>query len=209
MLALYFGRLRHLSFSQGMKIIERLQELPDKVRQVLGANDQIRRIAEKYYQCSKFLYLGRQFNFPTALEGALKLKEISYIHAEGYPAAEMKHGPIALIDENTPSVFIIPHGVVYDKVIANMEEIKARGGPVIAVTCEVGATGGGIGGRRDHDSRRSRISSSPSSRPSRCNSWPITSRCCVAATSTSRATWPRASLSSSCSAAPQDSVRAR
>ncbi len=128
MLALYFGRLRHLSFAQGMKIIERLQELPDKVRQALEANDQIRRIAEKYYQCSNFLYLGRQFNFPTALEGALKLKEISYIHAEGYPAAEMKHGPIALIDENTPSVFIIPHGVVYDKVIANMEEIKARGG---------------------------------------------------------------------------------
>ncbi len=139
MLALYFGRLRHLSFAQGMKIIERLQELPDKVRQALEANDQIRRIAEKYYQCSNFLYLGRQFNFPTALEGALKLKEISYIHAEGYPAAEMKHGPIALIDENTPSVFLIPHGVVYDKVIANMEEIKARGGPVIAVTCEGGA----------------------------------------------------------------------
>jgi glucosamine--fructose-6-phosphate aminotransferase (isomerizing) len=139
MLALYFGRLRHLSFSQGMKIIEHMQELPEKVRQALGANDQIRRIAEKYYQCTNFLYLGRQFNFPTALEGALKLKEISYIHAEGYPAAEMKHGPIALIDENTPSVFIIPHGVVYDKVIANMEEIKARGGPVIAVTCEAGA----------------------------------------------------------------------
>ncbi len=139
MLALYFGRLRHLSFAQGMKIIEQLQSLPDKVRQSLEANDQIRRIAEKYYQCSNFLYLGRQFNFPTALEGALKLKEISYIHAEGYPAAEMKHGPIALIDENTPSVFLIPKGVVYDKVIANMEEIKARGGPVIAITCEAGA----------------------------------------------------------------------
>ena len=80
--------------------------------------------------------MGRQFNFPTALEGALKLKEISYIHAEGYPAAEMKHGPIALVDENTPSVFLIPQGVVYDKVISNLEEIKARGGPVIAVTCE-------------------------------------------------------------------------
>src|SRR5690606_6822910 len=82
---------------------------------------------------TNFLYLGRQYNFPTALEGALKLKEISYIHAEGYPAAEMKHGPIALVDENTPSVFIVPQGGVYDKVIANMEEIKARGGPVIAV----------------------------------------------------------------------------
>ncbi|MBI2823805.1 MAG: glutamine--fructose-6-phosphate transaminase (isomerizing) [Planctomycetia bacterium] len=139
MLALYFGRLRHLSYAQGMRIIEKLQELPDKVQQALESNAQVRRIAEKYHQCSTFLYLGRQFNFPTALEGALKLKEISYIHAEGYPAAEMKHGPIALIDENTPSVFLIPHGVVYDKVIANMEEIKARGGPVIAVTCEAGA----------------------------------------------------------------------
>jgi glutamine---fructose-6-phosphate transaminase (isomerizing) len=139
MLALYFGRLRHLSYAQGMRIIEKLQDLPDKIRQTLHTDAEIRRIAAKYYQCNNFLYLGRQFNFPTALEGALKLKEISYIHAEGYPAAEMKHGPIALIDENTPSVFLIPHGVVYDKVIANMEEIKARGGPVIAVTCEAGA----------------------------------------------------------------------
>ena len=82
------------------------------------------------------MYLGRQFNFPTALEGALKLKEISYVHAEGYPAAEMKHGPIALVDEHTPSVFLIPRGQVYDKVISNLQEIKARGGPVIAVVCE-------------------------------------------------------------------------
>jgi glucosamine--fructose-6-phosphate aminotransferase (isomerizing) len=82
------------------------------------------------------LYLGRQYNFPTALEGALKLKEISYIHAEGYPAAEMKHGPIALVDEHTPSVFIVPRCGVYDKVVANVEEIKARGGPVIAVVEE-------------------------------------------------------------------------
>ena len=108
------------------------------MRQALETDDAVRRIAEKYYQCNNFLYLGRQFNFPTALEGALKLKEISYIHAEGYPAAEMKHGPIALVDEHTPSVFIIPHGVVYDKVMANMEEIKARGGPVIAVVVRRG-----------------------------------------------------------------------
>jgi glucosamine--fructose-6-phosphate aminotransferase (isomerizing) len=138
MLALYFGRLRHLSYAQGMRIIEKLQELPDKVEQALRTSAEVQRIAQKYHQCTNFLYLGRQFNFPTALEGALKLKEISYIHAEGYPAAEMKHGPIALIDENTPSVFLIPHGIVYDKVIANMEEIKARGGPVIAITCEGG-----------------------------------------------------------------------
>jgi glucosamine--fructose-6-phosphate aminotransferase (isomerizing) len=82
------------------------------------------------------LYLGRQYLYPVALEGALKLKEISYIHAEGYPAAEMKHGPIALVDENTPSVFLIPAGGVVDKVMSNLEEIKARGGPVIAVACE-------------------------------------------------------------------------
>ena len=136
MLALYFGRLRHLSHDAGIRLIERLQELPDRVAQALKTEDAVRRIAEKYYRAENFLYLGRQFNFPVALEGALKLKEISYIHAEGYPAAEMKHGPIALVDEQTPSVIIIPHGMVYDKVMANLEEIKARGGPVIAVVCE-------------------------------------------------------------------------
>jgi glucosamine--fructose-6-phosphate aminotransferase (isomerizing) len=136
MLALYFGRLRHLSFAAGMKIIDQLQELPEKVRQALHCNEHVREIAQKYAGCDNFLYLGRQFNFPTALEGALKLKEISYIHAEGYPAAEMKHGPIALVDEHTPSVFLVPHGPVYDKVLSNLQEIKARGGPVIAVVCE-------------------------------------------------------------------------
>ncbi|MEE3220689.1 MAG: SIS domain-containing protein, partial [Planctomycetota bacterium] len=135
MLALYFGRLHHIGFDGGMRIIEQLQELPEKVEQALAADDQVRQIAEKYQHCGNFLYLGRQFNFPTALEGALKLKEISYIHAEGYPAAEMKHGPIALVDENTPSLFLVPPGFVYEKVLANMEEIKARGGPVIAVVC--------------------------------------------------------------------------
>ncbi|MEN6457575.1 MAG: glutamine--fructose-6-phosphate transaminase (isomerizing) [Thermoguttaceae bacterium] len=136
MLALYFGRLRHLSFLAGMKIIEQLHELPDKVRAALECSDHVREIAQKYAGCDNFLYLGRQFNFPTALEGALKLKEISYIHAEGYPAAEMKHGPIALVDEHTPSVFLIPRGPTYDKVLSNLQEIKARGGPVIAVVCE-------------------------------------------------------------------------
>ncbi|HEV2973351.1 MAG TPA: glutamine--fructose-6-phosphate transaminase (isomerizing) [Pirellulales bacterium] len=136
LLALYFGRLRHLSFGAGLRIIEALHKLPDQVRQALATNDEVRRIAAKYCHCNNFLYLGRQHNFPAALEGALKLKEISYIHAEGYPAAEMKHGPIALVDEHTPSVFLIPHGFVYDKVMSNLEEIKARGGPVIAVICE-------------------------------------------------------------------------
>ena len=136
MLALYFGRLRHLSFDAGNRIIDELEALPGLVEKALENDAIIRKIAEKYHNCSTFLYLGRQFNFPTALEGALKLKEISYIHAEGYPAAEMKHGPIALVDENTPSVFLIPKGFVYEKVISNLEEIKARGGPVIAVVCE-------------------------------------------------------------------------
>jgi len=136
LLALYFGRLRHLSFDTGMRIIGELQELPEKVSRALRTDSQVRRIASKYAECNNFLYLGRQFNFPTALEGALKLKEISYIHAEGYPAAEMKHGPIALVDEHTPSVFLMPHGSVYDKVMSNLQEIKARGGPVIAIVCE-------------------------------------------------------------------------
>jgi glutamine---fructose-6-phosphate transaminase (isomerizing) len=136
LLALYFGRLHHLSYAQGRAIIDAIRRLPDKVREALKTNDHVRQVAGKYCQFDNFLYLGRQYNFPTALEGALKLKEISYIHAEGYPAAEMKHGPIALVDQNTPSVFIMPHGFVYDKVMANLEEVKARGGPVIAVVAD-------------------------------------------------------------------------
>ncbi|TWU34498.1 glutamine--fructose-6-phosphate transaminase (isomerizing) [Novipirellula artificiosorum] len=133
MLALYFGRLRHVSFESGKRIIDELRQLPAAVQQALSCDEQVRDVAKKYQNASTVLYLGRQYNFPTALEGALKLKEISYIHAEGYPAAEMKHGPIALVDEQTPSVFIIPRGTTYDKVMANMEEVKARGGPVIAL----------------------------------------------------------------------------
>ena len=133
MLALYFGRMRHLSFEGGRRIIEELRSLPAAVQHALTCDSQVRAVAKKYQDATNVLYLGRQYNFPTALEGALKLKEISYVHAEGYPAAEMKHGPIALVDEVTPSVFIIPHGTTYDKVMANMEEVKARGGPIIAV----------------------------------------------------------------------------
>ena len=135
LLALYFGRLRHLGFDDGLRILEQLQQLPDSIWQALQTHEQVRQIAEKYAQCEHFLYLGRHFNFPTALEGALKMKEISYIHAEGYPAAEMKHGPIALVDDRTPSVFLMPQGAIYNKVLANLQEIKARGGPVIAVVC--------------------------------------------------------------------------
>ncbi|MFM8951547.1 MAG: glutamine--fructose-6-phosphate transaminase (isomerizing) [Planctomycetaceae bacterium] len=134
LLALSFGRLRHMSYEQGREYIAALEALPGLVAKALEADATIRAIAEKYRSASTFLYLGRQFNFPLALEGALKLKEISYIHAEGYPAAEMKHGPIALVDPLTPSVFLIPQGAVYDKVLLNVEEIKARKGPVIAVS---------------------------------------------------------------------------
>jgi glucosamine--fructose-6-phosphate aminotransferase (isomerizing) len=133
LLALYFGRLRHMSYERGIEFIDALERLPDLVAEALRADEAIKRIAERYQDANTFLYLGRQYNFPVALEGALKLKEISYIHAEGYPAAEMKHGPIALVDRSTPSVFLIPQGAVYDKVLLNVEEIKARKGPVIAI----------------------------------------------------------------------------
>lgn len=136
LLALYFGRLRHMSYSAGRDMIEAIKALPGLVERALKTNDEVKRIAKKYVHCDNFLYLGRHYNFPTALEGALKLKEISYVHAEGYPAAEMKHGPIALVDEKTPSVFVMPHGFIYEKVMSNLEEIKARGGPVIAIAAE-------------------------------------------------------------------------
>ncbi len=133
MLALYFGRTRHISYESGKRIIEEIRALPGLVQQALSCDEKVREVANKYKNATNVLYLGRQFNFPTALEGALKLKEISYVHAEGYPAAEMKHGPIALVDANTPSVFLIPRGTTYDKVMSNMEEVKARGGPIIAI----------------------------------------------------------------------------
>jgi glucosamine--fructose-6-phosphate aminotransferase (isomerizing) len=136
MLALYLGRMRHISALEGARIIGQLKSLPDLVRRALETNEQVQELAAKYAHATNFLYLGRNCNFPIALEGALKLKEVSYIHAEGYPAAEMKHGPIALVDEQTPTVIIAPHGPVYDKVMSNLEEIKARGGPVIAVACQ-------------------------------------------------------------------------
>jgi glucosamine--fructose-6-phosphate aminotransferase (isomerizing) len=136
MLALHFGRLRHMSYIEGREMIEHIRSVPEVVERALMSNDAVAQIARKYKDCQNFLYLGRHYNFPTALEGALKLKEISYIHAEGYPAAEMKHGPIALVDAHTPSVFVMPKGFIYDKVMSNLEEIKARGGPVIAIAAE-------------------------------------------------------------------------
>ncbi|HEX2601099.1 MAG TPA: glutamine--fructose-6-phosphate transaminase (isomerizing) [Gemmatimonadaceae bacterium] len=131
---LKLARLRNLSMVDGKAIIEEMQVLPEKIQNVLDRASEIEKIAEDFKNAQNFLYLGRGYSFPTALEGALKLKEISYIHAEGYPAAEMKHGPIALIDENMPVLFITPHDSVFDKVVSNVQEVKARGGRVIAIT---------------------------------------------------------------------------
>ncbi len=136
LIALYLGRMRNLSFAEGKRITNALLELPGKVKQVLDNLGEIQKIAKLYKKARNFLYLGRGYNFPVALEGALKLKEISYIHAEGYPAAEMKHGPIALIDENMPVVFIATRDEIYDKVLSNIEEVKARKGNVIAIATE-------------------------------------------------------------------------
>jgi glutamine---fructose-6-phosphate transaminase (isomerizing) len=136
LLALVFGRLRTISSSEGQKIIHALMHVPDQVAEILTMHEAIRKIAEEYYHHNNFLYLGRGANYPVALEGALKLKEISYLHAEGYPAAEMKHGPIALIDENMPVVFICPHDNAYQKIVGNICEVKARKGKIIAITNE-------------------------------------------------------------------------
>ena len=117
-------------------LVRELEAIPEKVKEILADTSNIQRIAEKYKDASDFLYLGRGYNFPVALEGALKLKEISYIHAEGYPAAEMKHGPIALVDENLPVVFVATKDRYYDKIVSNVQEIKARKGKIIAVATE-------------------------------------------------------------------------
>ncbi|PLX05692.1 MAG: glutamine--fructose-6-phosphate transaminase (isomerizing) [Marinilabiliales bacterium] len=122
--------------SRFMQLLTELGSLPQKVEQQLKTEDNIIEISEEFQNASNFLYLGRGFNFPVALEGALKLKEISYIHAEGYPAAEMKHGPIALIDENMPVVFIAPKIGNYEKIVSNIQEVKARKGRVIAIVSE-------------------------------------------------------------------------
>ncbi len=134
LLTLMLGRNRgFISLEKGREFAGELLAIPDKVREILEHSDAIRDLADQYFATSNALYLGRGYNFPTALEGALKLKEISYIHAEGYPAAEMKHGPIALIDENMPVVVIAPQDAIYEKVISNIMEVRARKGTVIAI----------------------------------------------------------------------------
>ena len=134
LISLRVARLRGLSILQGRQFIQALRALPDQMATILQRSDELERLADRFLSSShNALYLGRGVNFPVALEGALKLKEISYVHAEGYPAAEMKHGPIALIDENMPVVFIAPKDAVHPKIVSNIEEVKARGGKVIAL----------------------------------------------------------------------------
>jgi glucosamine--fructose-6-phosphate aminotransferase (isomerizing) len=134
LLTLRFAAVRSPGFARGKEMAAAMDALPGQVEQILQRAHEVARIAEDFSEATNFLYLGRGYSFPAALEGALKLKEISYIHAEGYPAAEMKHGPIALIDENMPVVFIAPHDAVFEKVCSNVHEVKARGGKVIAIT---------------------------------------------------------------------------
>jgi glutamine---fructose-6-phosphate transaminase (isomerizing) len=150
MFALKLARLRGLTELEGKRIVEAMEKLPGQIAEILETAPAIEEIAEQFKHVTNFLYLGRGYNFPAALEGALKLKEISYIHAEGYPAAEMKHGPIALIDENMPVVFIAPHDSVFDKIVSNIHEVKARGGCVIALTSRSEPA---LAGKLDHEIR--------------------------------------------------------
>jgi glucosamine--fructose-6-phosphate aminotransferase (isomerizing) len=150
LLALYIGRHRGLSQARGRELVYDLARLPELVDETLDLALSVERLAAAFAQSRNFLYLGRGINFPVALEGALKLKEISYIHAEGYPAAEMKHGPIALIDENMPVVFIAPNDHLYQKALSNLQEVKARGGRIIAITS---AGNGDLGHLAEHQLR--------------------------------------------------------
>jgi glucosamine--fructose-6-phosphate aminotransferase (isomerizing) len=136
LLTLRLARLRHLSVLQGRAVVDALRALPDQVRTVMAQANAVEAIAERFIRAQNALYLGRGYNFPVALEGALKLKEISYIHAEGYPAAEMKHGPIALIDDLMPVVVVAPKDGTYAKIVSNVQEVKARGGRVFAIVTE-------------------------------------------------------------------------
>lgn len=133
LLAVKMGRHRDMSHEQGKEVVEALVKIPAQVEEILENNDKIKAVAKKYLKAKDFMYLGRKFNFPIALEGALKLKEISYIHAEGYPSGELKHGPIALIDEKFPSLFIAPEDSVYEKTINNIQQVIARKGKVVAI----------------------------------------------------------------------------
>jgi len=136
LLAILLGRMNYLSTLKGMEYISELEKIPAKVEKILALNEYIRSIAATIKDCNNALYLGRGINYPVAMEGALKLKEISYIHAEGYPAAEMKHGPIALIDKNMPVIAIATKDPLYEKIFSNLQEVKSRKGRLITVATE-------------------------------------------------------------------------
>jgi len=136
LLTVFLGRKRSMSLVMGKRILEELTAIPKKMQEVLDGAETIKALASKYSHYKDFFYLGRKYNYPIAVEGALKIKEISYVHAEGYASGEMKHGPIALIDKNFPSIVVIPQDSVYEKNFSNIEEIKARGGPVLAIATE-------------------------------------------------------------------------
>ncbi len=148
LLALYLGRLRHLSFPDGLAVVDAIESVPALIGEALKTEPAVEEAAERIAAASNALYLGRDLHFPVALEGALKLKEISYIHAEGYPTAEMKHGPIALVDRETPCVFVAPRGSLHAKTLSNIEEVRARNG---------------LDRRRRHRGRRRRRRSCPTS----------------------------------------------
>jgi glucosamine--fructose-6-phosphate aminotransferase (isomerizing) len=134
LLTVYLGRQREMSLTQGKDILSALRKIPIQIEEIFKLDKNIKKIAKKYSKYSSMFYLGRKYGFPVALEGALKIKEISYIHAEGYPAGEMKHGPIALIDKNFPSVVLALKDSVYEKTVSAIEEIRARSGKIVAVT---------------------------------------------------------------------------
>jgi glucosamine--fructose-6-phosphate aminotransferase (isomerizing) len=136
LLAVHLGRLRNLPAKRALEVLRALDTVPEQIKSILAQNNTFKKIAAKYAKAEDFFFLGRGYTFPIALEGALKLKEISYIHAEGYSAAEMKHGPIALIDDKTPTVFLVPQDSMYDKTMANLAMIRARKGPIIALATE-------------------------------------------------------------------------
>ncbi|MDB6073296.1 MAG: glmS, partial [Verrucomicrobiaceae bacterium] len=136
LLSVLFGRIHHLSSTDGLEIIDELEAIPEKIEQILKQAPRIKEIANRYADAEGMLFMGRQINYPVAMEGALKMKEISYIYASGHPSAELKHGIIALVKPDLPSIFIAPNDAVFDKNVSNIEEVKARKGPVIAIATE-------------------------------------------------------------------------
>ena len=183
--------MRHLATAEGTRIIETLEALPDQIEEVLKLSDQVKAIAKNTH-ANGILFFGRQFNFPVALEGALKMKEITYLFAEGHPSAELKHGIIALVRPDLPSVFIAPDDAVFSKNVNNIEQVRARKGPVIALTCGKGAKR--LKGIADEIVMLPVAPDyvMPILASSRSSCWPIISPSNSAATSINRAISPRA-----------------